>query len=426
MRTGLPHTGTNVVDLQVGISQYLQQQGINPVGDCDGDGDVDNDDFNIINAAWLTSPGMLFWNMAADLNQDNIVDMLDLALATANNGSVGMFYEHTVDYPDFFWIEEEIYRCEDVILLLEWWNETGVEEWTKWIYDPGGEGGHYVTCAGVNSTTLELLISDPWDDPAERGAVPGHVPVAHPLHGDPTVHNDTQFVSHDAYTAVLNPTTPYGISCWELVPYMTVMGFTPSWHAFIRAAVVVSPLEVDEPDIAVTDIHTVCCNDYSTEIAKTVVCHNQSACINVTVTNVGAVSGTTNVALYAQNVSTIQIGVPVSVTLSPGQTKEVTFTLDSTNIPIATYTLFANATVAAGETNLGNNVYVNGVINIAYQGDIDLTGHVFLYDLTIVGTAWDSYPGDLNWDANADIDGDCWVFLYDLTIVGTYWDEYAP
>jgi hypothetical protein len=162
------------------------------------------------------------------------------------------------------------------------------------------------------------------------------------------------------------------------------------------------------------------------QIDKTVVCHNQSTCINVTVTNQGSYSETTNVALWAQNVSTYKIGATVPVSLLAGESKEVTFTFDSTGLPIAKFLIFANATSVVGETDTADNTYSDGFINVAFQGDIDLTGHVFLYDLTIVGTAWDSYPGDTNWDANADIDGDCWVFLYDLTIVGTYWDEYAP
>jgi hypothetical protein len=162
------------------------------------------------------------------------------------------------------------------------------------------------------------------------------------------------------------------------------------------------------------------------QIDKTVVCHNQSTCINVTVTNQGGSAENTNVALWAQNVSTYKISATVPVSLLAGESKEVTFTFDSTGLPIAKYLIFANATSVVGETDTVDNTYSDGFINVAFQGDIDLTGHVFLYDLTIVGTAWDTCPGDPKWDANADIDGDCWVFLYDLTIVGTYWDEYAP
>ncbi|MEA2089660.1 MAG: ABC transporter substrate-binding protein [Thermoproteota archaeon] len=56
------------------------------------------------------------------------------------------------------------------------------------------------------------------------------------------------------------------------------------------------------------------------------------------------------------------------------------------------------------------------------MGDVDGDGDVNLFDLTIIGTAWDSKPGDANWDQRADIDNNGWVYLPDLTIVGTYWE----
>jgi hypothetical protein len=55
-------------------------------------------------------------------------------------------------------------------------------------------------------------------------------------------------------------------------------------------------------------------------------------------------------------------------------------------------------------------------------GDINGDGVVNLFDLTIVGTAWDSKPGDDNWNPNADLNGDGWVYLSDLTIIGTNYE----
>jgi hypothetical protein len=64
---------------------------------------------------------------------------------------------------------------------------------------------------------------------------------------------------------------------------------------------------------------------------------------------------------------------------------------------------------------------VYGRLFVVHPGDSDCESHVFLYDLTILGTGWDSRPDDDTWCANADIDGDDHVFLYDLTMVGTYY-----
>jgi hypothetical protein len=59
---------------------------------------------------------------------------------------------------------------------------------------------------------------------------------------------------------------------------------------------------------------------------------------------------------------------------------------------------------------------------VEWKGDINGDGIVNLFDLTIVGTAWDSKPGDENWNPNADLDNDGWVYLPDLTIIGTNYE----
>jgi parallel beta-helix repeat protein len=181
----------------------------------------------------------------------------------------------------------------------------------------------------------------------------------------------------------------------------------------------------DVHDIAITNINAVCCNDYSLQISKTVVCQNHTVCINVTFTNEGNLTETTDVALWIQNVSTYQIGGSMPITLDAGESKGVTFLFNSTGLPKGNYTIFANTTTIEGETDTQDNTFVYGWIYVVHPGDLDCDGHVFLYDLTIIGTAWDSRPSDFNWDAGADIDGDCHVFLYDLTIIGSHWDEYA-
>ncbi|GAG27473.1 unnamed protein product, partial [marine sediment metagenome] len=140
-RTMVPHNGTDVMDMQQGIRDYLN--------------------------------------------------------ATPYNDS---YYEVTVEKPDFLWIEDEVKRCEDVILLLGFWTAEDdympPEAWWR-------VGGHYVTCAGVNSDTWQLAISDPmWDISAPAGGS--------------GVHNNTTYVSHDIYN-VTGTFTPGGN--WSLENY---------------------------------------------------------------------------------------------------------------------------------------------------------------------------------------------------------------
>jgi hypothetical protein len=151
-RTGNPHCGTEVHDMEFGIDWYIHDKGLD-------------------------------WK----------------------------FYEHTVKAPDFYWIEQEIKRCEDVILLLGFWQENPQM--------PGGwmrVGGHYVTCAGVDSMHMWLAFSDPFIDGAEMGLCPGIVlpPPPHPHTGPPeTLHNDALYVSHDFYMVGQSPSPggPFGL-----------------------------------------------------------------------------------------------------------------------------------------------------------------------------------------------------------------------
>lgn len=151
MRTGSQHCGTEVHDMEYGIDLYLSQKGMN-------------------------------WK----------------------------FYEHTEKAPLFEYIEEEIKKCEDVILLLGFWQNYGTETQPYWVR----VGGHYVTCAGVDSTNMMLAISDPYIDNAEWG-FPGEViPSTHPHTGTPeTLHNNATYVSHDFYMVgpSNSPGGPWGI-----------------------------------------------------------------------------------------------------------------------------------------------------------------------------------------------------------------------
>ncbi|MBC8248290.1 MAG: VWA domain-containing protein, partial [Anaerolineales bacterium] len=119
-------------------------------------------------------------------------------------------YEVTmVKQPTFEWVEYEVERCEDVILLLGFWTwDSEHQEWAR-------VGGHFVTMAGVDSRNRLVFFSDPIKNTAEAGW-PGrylngtlipHVPI--PGHAY-DVHNDAGNVSHDMYYAVATD-SPGGI-----------------------------------------------------------------------------------------------------------------------------------------------------------------------------------------------------------------------
>jgi hypothetical protein len=106
-------------------------------------------------------------------------------------------WESTYVQPDFYEMEDSLKACQDVILLLGFWQLDKV--WER-------VGGHFVTMAGVCSESTKVALSDPARDAAE-GGWPGRLrPEEHPPHpvGD-TLHNDPQFVSQDMYWALIEP-----------------------------------------------------------------------------------------------------------------------------------------------------------------------------------------------------------------------------
>ena len=170
-RTGLAHSGTYVSDRDAGLAQYLSWTGVNPQGDANGDGVVDAADQAIVQAAFGTSPGTPGWDVAADiypvttgwpdqLPADNVIDAFDAFLVADNWGETGMFYERTVQAPDFDYIKEEVERGQDVVLSLAYYyyyEPPGGEEAGEWLRkeppDPWMDRwGHAVTVAGVNAS----------------------------------------------------------------------------------------------------------------------------------------------------------------------------------------------------------------------------------------------------------------------------------
>jgi general secretion pathway protein D len=130
LRTGLDHEGTYVWDMEAGLAQYLSWTGVNPLGDVNGDGVVDSVDNQTVWNALGSKPGDPTWNLVADIypetvtgpgTADNNVTLTDCALVAKHWGETGLFYEHTVARPDFYYIEEEVERCQDVVLLLGFW-----------------------------------------------------------------------------------------------------------------------------------------------------------------------------------------------------------------------------------------------------------------------------------------------------------------
>src|SRR4030042_698141 len=350
-RTGLAHSGTDVHDMEAGLSHYLSWTGVNPQGDVNGDGEVNQTDVDIVSAAFGSMPGMPNWNLAADVVPasttypplaDNVVNMLDLNFVAAHVGQKGMFYEHTVMMPEFNFIEEELKKCQDVVLLVGYWIFDG----SNWYREPGG---HYVTVAGVDSTNQKLALSDPVQDAFENGLIPeGRIPIPH-VHMPPEppyiTHNDAAFVPQAIYNAhtifPMFPPCPGGN--WMLVNFASWRP-APPYFAVIESAVVTSPLAED--DIAVINVTTSKpgCQPLPT------VCQNYTTKISGTVQNQGDfVESFFDVFVYVSDLLNTYLVGTQTISLNPSESTVLTFTWDTHGYAKGDYTVWAQAETVTGE-----------------------------------------------------------------------------
>ncbi len=131
-----------------------------------------------------------------------VSDMYDAVNQYLSDRGLDENYEVTLmPQPSFKWVEYEVERCEDVILLLGFW--TWDSENQRWVRT----GGHFVTMAGVDSRNNLVFFSNPIKNSAEAGwpgrVLDGSLITHYPIPGHShDVHNDAGNVSHDMYYAV--------------------------------------------------------------------------------------------------------------------------------------------------------------------------------------------------------------------------------
>jgi len=136
--------------------------------------------------------------------------------------------ETTVYVPDFDYCREQLLDCQDVILLIGFWQVIDI---VPDVPEPGcyeihwyREWGHYVTMAGVDTAAARIGISDPDKDAAETSLPCPPSRVLGPNHTHPFGHNDGVSVSHDVYDV-----STYGISpggSWEIMDYWYIPKFS--------------------------------------------------------------------------------------------------------------------------------------------------------------------------------------------------------
>jgi len=374
-----------------------------------------SDHFNLVTAyspAWddhdPRNVAGLVANLAALMLTDNghvgtrWVDVLPgIQAYLIQQGVSSLFEVHQMAFPDFGWIDAQVTQCQDVELFLEFWYFTP-QGWIPVTY-PSFEAGHCVACAGSDAQTTQVLISDPWYDVS--------VPAA-----NPSVHNDTQYVSHDPYTVAQYMFTPppgppggYPQTAWELWHYLQIVGFSqdPNWHAFIRGAVATSPQAVH--DVAVTAVETfkTVCSKYFHPID--IVFENHSVSINATVENLGDFAETFNVtAKYDSNMIQTQ-----TVSLAAHTSTYVTFTWDTHGVAKGSYNITVEAALPT-DSFPGDNTKTYGPVRVTWLADLDGDFDVDEDDLWHFSSAFIDYYKIHVKDPLCDFNDDCKIDEDDL------------
>jgi len=154
---------------------------------------------------------------------------------------------------------------------------------------------------------------------------------------------------------------------------------------------------------------------------KTVIGQGEGGNITVTTENLGTTPETFNVTAYANS----SYVASANVTLSGGNSANVTLVWNTTGFAYGNYTISAYAWPVPGETNTANNNCTGGWVIVSIIGDITgpngwPDGQVNMRDIAIVARAFGSSPGSSNWNPNADLNNDGKVDMKDIALVARH------
>lgn len=116
--------------------------------------------------------------------------------------------------------------------------------------------------------------------------------------------------------------------------------------------------------------------------------------------------------------ATFTIGTPTSN--SPFESSSdgfynFSFKLPLSGVPEGNYTVYA--TTDYNDVGYYYHAANNATFTIILPGDINGDGAVDIYDAILLALAFDTAPGDLNWNPNADLNHDGAVDIYDAIIL---------
>jgi len=135
--------------------------------------------------------------------------------------------------------------------------------------------------------------------------------------------------------------------------------------------------------------------------------------INVTVQNQGTKVESFNLTI-CYNETIIETK---NLTLGSGNSLNVTFTWNTTNVVRGKYVISAYVEIIPNENDLWDNLKVDDYVIVTIPGDVNGDKIVNIHDLAELGKAYGTTLSKPRWDAEADIDNNGVVDILDLTIV---------
>ena len=135
--------------------------------------------------------------------------------------------------------------------------------------------------------------------------------------------------------------------------------------------------------------------------------------VNVTVANLGSATESFSVTLSYNGTSIATLPI---ANMAPNSTQTLVFDWNTTNVLCGNYTIQAETLLAQEETNVANNVLVDGTLRINLMGDVNGEGKVDMTDVMTLVSAFGSYPGHPRWNPACDLNQDGRIDLADIVL----------
>lgn len=109
--------------------------------------------------------------------------------------------------------------------------------------------------------------------------------------------------------------------------------------------------------------------------------------------------------------------------LAPGSQTTLIFSWNTTNTLSGKYCISAMANTVKSEKDTLDNFYIDGVVEVKTNPDIDRDGDVDIFDVVTIASIYGYKEGDPRWNPKADLVEDGVINIFDLVAVASHYGE---